>query len=294
MSHSISYYLTIFVIKLKGIKRNFSENPVNYKKIRKEDIKKPKGTFFKQNATTFKISNSLITEIKQPKDSGNLLIFVHGGAFISGPSKHHWDSIKTIFNKTNHTIWMCDYPKAPESNVNEISENINEIYSKALDKYPNNKIILMGDSAGGTLITTLTQRLIKNGNKLPNKIILISPVMDASMTNPKIDSIEPTDPMLSKAGVLSAKKMYANGASLTHEKVSPFYGSFDNFPQTILFVAENDITFPDQQLAIEKLKKANVNTEIIIGEKMPHIWPLLPVMIEAKVALNKIIEVLNK
>lgn len=33
--------------------------------------------------------------------------------------------------------------------------------------------------------------------------------------------------------------------------------------------------------------------EVIIGKNMPHIWPLLPVMKEAKRSLNEIIKTLN-
>jgi acetyl esterase/lipase len=295
MKLSLTYYITLFVIKLKGIKKNFSKNPIDYKKVRKEDVHQPKGLFFKQkNIRHFKVLNSLITEIKKDINPDSLLIFVHGGAFISGPSQLHWDTVNTIFNKTNHTIWMCDYPKAPEHKITEISKNIDATYKAALEKYPSNKITLIGDSVGGTLITALTQRLVKNNIDIPHKLLLVSPVMDASMSNPQIDKIDKLDPMLAKVGVLSAKKMCVENDDLKNEMISPLYGSFMNFPPTILFLAENDITYPDQQLALKKLNKENVIHEIIIGEKMPHIWPLLPVMKEAKKALNKIISILNR
>ncbi|WP_341224720.1 alpha/beta hydrolase [uncultured Arcticibacterium sp.] len=95
--------------------------------------------------------------------------------------------------------------------------------------------------------------------------------------------------MLSKIGVKCAKKMCAKNDDLSHEMISPINGSFDHFPKTILFLATNDITYPDQKLFTQKLKKANVNIEVIIGENMPHIWPFLPVIKEAKAALKVIL-----
>lgn len=117
--------------------------------------------------------------------------------------------------------------------------------------------------------------------------------MDASMSNADIEKIDDIDPMLSKKGVLSAKKMCAGNNDLKSVMISPLYGSFEKFPHTILFLAENDITYPDQKLAVQKLIEAKINLELIEGKNMPHIWPFLPVMKEAKISLNKIIRTLN-
>lgn len=292
--HSITYYITLLVIKLKGVKKDFSKDPIDYKKIRKEDIHHPSGKFLKQNSESpFKILKTSITEVKSDNASNKLLLFVHGGAFISGPSKIHWDTLQFIAKQTNHVIWMCDYPKAPEHQITEISNNIDAVYTAALNKYDSNQISLIGDSVGGTLVTALIQRLIRNKAQLPHKVILVSPVMDASLTNSEIDKVDKVDPMLSKQGVLSAKKMCAGDVDLKNEMISPLYGSFDNFPETVLFMAENDITYPDQKLAAIKLTEANVKVEVIDGKGMPHIWPYLPVMKEAKLALSEIVAQLN-
>lgn len=291
MKQSLTYYITLLVIKLKGLKENFSKAPVPYQKIRKEDVYRPKGAFFKHNVSRyFQIAKSDITEIKQ---GNKLLIFIHGGAFISGPGQHHWDAIKQIVKNTDYTIWMCNYPKAPEYQIQEISKNIDAIYSEALMGFNPNHIRLLGDSVGGTLIIALTQRLIANDKPIPNKLILISPVMDASMSNVDIDKLEVKDPILSKAGLLSAKNMCAGDTDLKDVMISPLYGSFKKFPKTIMYLAENDITYPDQKLLVEQLKTSNVDFKWVVGKNMPHIWPLLPIMKEARFTLTEIIEVIN-
>jgi acetyl esterase/lipase len=63
--------------------------------------------------------------------------------------------------------------------------------------------------------------------------------------------------------------------------------------QTRLFIATHDIMYPDAKLFVEKLKNENIETEVIIGEGMPHIWPLLPMMSEAKMALDRIAKIIN-
>lgn len=294
MKKSFTYYITLWVIQLKGLKKNFSEAPINYEKIRKEDVHFPKNRYFKQNNTkTFSVLKTIISEITPSKQSDQLLIFIHGGAFISGPSQHHWDTVEKIAKQTTYTIWMCNYPKAPENKILEISENMDEVYNAAIQKFKPENITLIGDSVGATLIMGLTQRLIQKNAKCPSKIILISPVVDATFENPLIDEIERRDPILSKKGVLSAKLMCVENGDLTNPMISPIYGSFENFPETFLFMAEHDITYPDQQLLAQKLNELNIKNTVFFGKEMPHIWPFLPVMKEAKWALNSIITILK-
>lgn len=292
MKKSLSYHLVSFVLKLKGIKKTFSTDPVDYKKIRKEDVKIPKGSFFKKQKR-FTVLDTTITEVLSKEGTNKLILFIHGGAFISGPAEHHWNTIKKLHKHTEYTIWLCDYPKAPESQIDVISNNIDAVYKKALESYQPENIVLLGDSVGGTLSFALVQRLIKNQKEVPSKIIAISPVMDATLSNPRIMEFDKKDPMLSKKGILSAKKMCANNKDLTDLKISPIYGSFDRFPKTLLFLGENDIMYPDQEILVEKLKESNITFRAIVGKQMPHIWILLPFLKEGKIALKELLKELN-
>ena len=90
MAQSITYYLTLYIIRLKGVKRTFGQDPLNLKKIRKDDVLQPKGTFFKNHIKgTFQIAKSNVHIIRKNNSSIKLMLFLHGGAFISGPVKHH-------------------------------------------------------------------------------------------------------------------------------------------------------------------------------------------------------------
>jgi len=52
MKQSISYYIIILILKLKGVKKDFSKEPIDYKKVRKGDVLSPKGRFYKKYAST--------------------------------------------------------------------------------------------------------------------------------------------------------------------------------------------------------------------------------------------------
>jgi acetyl esterase/lipase len=295
MSQSFTFYLVTFFIKQSGLKKIFSTDPVDYKKLRKTDVLVPATSFYKKRKIKiFDILKSKITEISNIKSQNKLVLFIHGGAFVSGPCQHHWDSIQSIVEKTDYNVWLCNYPKAPEHNLTEINKNIDAVYEAALQQYKAKNIILIGDSAGGSLVLTLTQRALQQNIEIPKKVIAISPVVDASFTNPKIDEVDKKDIILSKKGVLSAKRMTIGDTNINEKSISPINGDFSNFPELHLFIAENDISFPDQELLVQKLNRLKTNHLVYVGKKMPHIWPLLPIMHESKIALNQIIDIIKK
>lgn len=294
MRNSISFYLVLLVLKLKGKKRMFSQSPVDVKGLRKDDVKKPGGEFYKSNAVrSFEVDGFKVTALESKGKSERLMIYLHGGAFVSGPGQHHWDSIKKIHKDTGINIWLVDYPKAPEHTVDKANKVIDALYQKALRMYNGKDIILMGDSAGGNLCISLTQRLIQAKADKPGLLILVSPVIDASFSNPAIKTIDALDPILSIAGVRSANVLFAGNKALTDPSLSPIFGSVEGFPKVIMYVGDRDICAPDEIEFAKLLKTHGAELDLIREQEMIHIWPLLPVMKEAGIALNNLIEKLK-
>ncbi|MEC7262169.1 MAG: alpha/beta hydrolase [Bacteroidota bacterium] len=293
MKASFSYYILALVVQIKGIKKAFQKTPLDLKTLRKNDVPEtPTRLLDKRMVQKFKVLESTVTQIMGSLEK--LIIYVPGGAFVSGPAMHHWNLLAELSESTDFSIWMIDYPKAPEHGILEISSNMDSIYDLATQRFPYNQIILMGDSAGGTLLIALVQRLRQRKKALPNAMFLMSPVLDASFSNPKISALESKDIMLSKVGVQEAKKMCSQGVPLTNTCISPLYGSFQAFPEVHLFIAENDISRPDQELFAIKLCQANVPHHVYFGKGMPHIWPLLPIVREGKNVRKQILTILKK
>ena len=290
MSLSFSYYLVINTIKLKGIKKIFSKNPIDYQALRKDDVYTPTTRHLQKNHHQTTVLKSKIHHFTQV-ESDQLVIYIHGGAFIFGPCRHHWEAIKSIYKHTNQNVWLIDYPKAPEHEIKEITENIKAVYTEALKSFEPKNISLVGDSAGGTLIIKLMQQI--SDLIYPKQLILICPVIDASFENEGIKEIETKDIMLAIKGVRSAKEMCLRDTNLKNPAISPLYDSIQKFPKTTICIATQDITSVDQYKFVEKLEETGTEINVIEGEKMPHIRPLLPIMKESKFALNQIVELLQ-
>lgn len=295
---SLGYYLLANVIKLKGVKKIFPESPINYLKLRNDDVHSPSKRDVQKNRTdSFLVGKTTVTEVIPEMEISpeKALIYCPGGAFVYGPTEPNWNSIGYIVKKSGIKAYVLDYPKAPENSILAINENIWTAYHKILENHSPENVILIGDSVGGTIMSLLVQSLLENKpNLVPRNIILISPVMDCSLDNPEIGLIDKMDIMLSKAGALSAKQMCAGGIHLKSPKISPLFGQINGFIPTLLFIAENDIMRPDAEFFAEKLKASNVKLELVFGKDMPHIWPILPVLGEGKLALNQIVGYIHR
>ena len=147
----------------------------------------------------------------------------------------------------------------------------------------------MGDSAGGGLALGLVQDFVQNSVKLPKGLILLSPWVDLTMSNPDIKQYIKKDPLLHVDTLLADAKAWAGDRDLSDWKVSPLYGEMKGLPEVLLFSGTRELLYPDIVLLAEKLRKANIKTDFEIGENLNHVFPAFPIP-EADVAINKIVE----
>lgn len=288
---SLTFYASVLLIRILGIKKVFSANPLNYQALRARDVHTPEPReILGLSSRSFNVLKSKITEITPDNiQSEEVILYCPGGSFVSGPAKFNWRSIARIAQDSGRRAYMIDYPKAPESRIGEIDQNLDAVYQHFLDRPDVSGIVLLGGSVGGTLVTLLTQRLIRQGLPLPVKLILITPMMDGRMLNSRIPGIEPKDIMYSRAGVVAANEMCVGPEGLGSDRISPLFGSVRGFPPSLVLVAENDIQRPDAELFCAKLREERVELKLEFGPGQPHIWPLLP-MHEGKLALRLIAE----
>jgi len=160
---SLGYRLVKLFLKLTGEKKSWSKDPIDYIAKRKKDIHAPGKLLLSGSSSESKqIDRSKVTKLHpKKKNSGILLMYCHGGAFVYGPTRENWVFLNKLAKQTHSEAWMIDYPKAPEHTIDSITENVYQIYQEATKHYDPSKIILLGDSAGGSLIITLAPAFSK-------------------------------------------------------------------------------------------------------------------------------------
>ena len=211
------------------------------------------------------------------------VFYFHGGAYINQPNPQQKTMAARTAKETGCEVVLMIYPKEPVYDCETAYESCLAYYRSYVEANDCGKIVFMGDSAGGGLALGLAEVLRDEGGPCPEELVLISPWIDLTMSNPEMKDYVDLDPMLGIDGARRMGEVWANGLELTDPRVSPLYGELSGLPHVTLTVGSWEIFYPDIMLLEEKLTASGVGSELIVGERMVHCFPICPIP-EAKAA----------
>ncbi len=231
-----------------------------------------------------------------PNDSKSdlIILYLHGGAYMSNLSKEHWSLVEKLIRKTNATIVVPDYPLAPEANCTQTYDFIERLYARLIAEYPLKRIVFMGDSAGGGLAVGFTQQLRDENKIQPEQIILFSPWLDVTLSNPQIERLDKKDKLLSIAGLKSAGQNYAGNLDLKDFRVSPIYGNLTGLCSISLFTGTHDILHADAQNFKQLMREQNSNFKYFEYPGLFHDWAIFTTLKESLDVINKVDKLLMR
>jgi len=281
---------TMSILKMdKKMEKNIIKNTYN-----KKAAKIPKSIAKKFDIQVIIQDNRKIWELtKKDNESDIIILYLHGGAYYANINVQHWYFIEQILLTTNAKIIVPDYPLAPEANCLDVYSFIATLYSRIISEYPNKRIILMGDSAGGGIALGFAQDIKNEEVKQAEEIILFSPWLDVSMNNPDIIELEKKDNMLSTNGLKHAGIKYADNLDLTDYRVSPIYGEFNGLGRISIFTGTNDILIADARKCKILLEKQDITFNYFEYPDMMHDWVIITSLIESQDVINKIGLIIN-
>lgn len=216
---------------------------------------------------TEKIEGRKVFIIKKDKetDSDSIILYLHGGSYMAELKQEHWLFFEGLLQDTNATLVVPDYPLTPKYNYKDVFTMMEPCYEKILENEQGKTWIVMGDSAGGGLALALLEKMGEKGRKMPDALFLLSPWLDTSMENQKIDEVQSKDPMLSKPALKLAGEQY--GRDIKEEDnylVDPLYGPLQNLCPIVVFTGTADILNPDVAILEQRCKEAG--TQITVKE----------------------------
>ncbi|MBN9245475.1 MAG: alpha/beta hydrolase [Mesorhizobium sp.] len=221
------------------------------------------------------------------------ILYMHGGAYVFEITSYHWALIAEIAERTGFGVTVPIYPIAPEHDFHAMFGMVGAVYRRMLGESEAADIVFMGDSAGGNMAVVLTMMAAEEGLPLPGSHVLISPGLDMSLTNPAVVEMAPRDPWLDIPGGLEAIRLYGAGMERSDWHISPLYGDLSVLPRTLLFTGSRDLLSPDNLVFADKARAAGVEVEIVYGEGMFHVWPLIR-MPEARLARDRMVAFLTE
>ena len=235
--------------------------------------------------------NGSLLFFQEDRTDTPVIFYCHGGSYIRNFSCFHWRFIQKLMARTGATVVAPDYRLAPRGTWEEAFRLILPCYDRFAAAYPKRKLILMGDSAGGGLAAALAEELLKTGGRLPDELILLSPWTDVTISDPDVEPFLPLDPWLTPAHRACGRR-WAGTVDQRDPRVSPAFGIVKGLRRVTIFVGTREILNPDGVKLFSRLD-ADGDCELIVGEGMFHVYPLLPIP-EAREAMDRIVEKITR
>jgi monoterpene epsilon-lactone hydrolase len=224
--------------------------------------------------------------IPDSSEENKIIIYLHGGMFVLGSIEGYKAMLSHFAAAFSTKLLFIEYSLAPENPYPNAPNDILKVYQEILHRYPDDKIILMGDSAGGGLSATLIKMASEDKLEMPSSVILISPWLYLGGTTESYETRKKMDPILTKEKLMEYAGYYAGNH---WNEADPGQFVFNSFPPLFILVGSNEILHDDSTLFYEKMKLLQPDTQMKEFENQVHGWPLIDIhSIAAKEAITNI------
>ncbi len=256
------------------------------KKIESMPLAK-KREFMDKNAKIFPIANTVRCEsviisgrksewlIPKDEDTNSAILYLHGGAYTAGSLDSHRGLASRIAKTSKVRVLLIDYRLAPEFPFPAALEDSIQAF-KWMQKNRGitaNRIIVMGDSAGGGLALCTAIRLRNLVLDLPRALICLSPWTDLSLSGESIQKLMHADPFFSSTvHIKESASAYAGTESLQHAEISPLFATLNGLPPIFIQVGSDEILLSDSVQFSAAARCAGVNVQVDIWPGMWHVW----------------------
>jgi acetyl esterase/lipase len=195
-----------------------------------------------------------------------IILFYHGGAYFYDILKEHYPPWARIANLSGASVILPSYPLTPKASALEITEWALACYHHVKAKYPESKIIMGGDSAGGGLALQVCQRIALTKAAAADHLLLWSPWADVSRDNPALETQDKRSVIIGLKGSQVASDLYRGELDPRDPRISPIYADLTGLPPITIVTGSRDLLHPDILRLSDTLKAAGAKADM-------HIWP---------------------
>jgi acetyl esterase/lipase len=200
------------------------------------------------------------------------VVYLHGGAWVNEITSQHWQLAAQIVADARVQVVVPIYPLVPFTTAAEVVPTIAELAAEKVA--PDHSVCLAGDSAGGQMALSAAVMLRDEHRLVLPQTVLISPVLDVSLSNPLIDAVR--DPWLTRVGLREFARRWCGDLPMTDPMVSPLNADLSGLGPLTVFSGTRDILNPDARLLVEKAAAAGMEIDYHEQPGLVHVYPLTP------------------
>ncbi|MFD3546152.1 alpha/beta hydrolase fold domain-containing protein [Streptomyces sp. NPDC058655] len=221
------------------------------------------------------------------------VLYVHGGGHVDGLRRAHWALVRTLVTQARARVVVPAYALAPRGSADRTVPVAADLLAGLIASGgAAGGTVLIGDSSGAGSALAAAQRLRARTGAQPSRIVLVSPWLDLTVSHPDQAAIEAVDPLLARAGLREAGRLYAGTLAAEDPLVSPLYGTLAGLAPITVFTGTRDLLVTDSRELLRRARAAGTGVEVHEEAGMPHGYPLLPLP-EGRVARDRIVELVR-
>ena len=222
----------------------------------------------------------LLCSIGEPT-SKNVLIWLHGGAFVLGSSASYRPFAARLAAATDAQILVLDYRLAPEHVFPAaLDDTIAALDWLEEEGYPADKVAIGGDSAGANLALAAMQARIIAGEPAPRAAWLISPYLDLTHSGKSIHERAARDPFVDATTMEPTARTYLGEAAADDPRASPLFGSAAGLPPIMIQVGSEEVLFDDAARLRDAISASDGQCVFQEWAGMIHVWPIFAHAVE--------------
>lgn len=270
------------IMTLRGSKRQFESAERTLARmaelqVRPKRFAPPRGLDRRVRISVGSVSGWPVYEVS-PRDSPppRRALYLHGGCYVFEISAQHWHMIADLATSTGSRFTVPIFPLAPLATADTIVPTAADIAATLIADVGGDATTVLGDSAGGGMALAVAMQLRDRGLPAP-RVILISPWLDISGTDPQLAVIAPRDPWLAVPGSRAAGAVYRGDVAEDDPMVSPINGDLRNLGPVTMLSGTRDILNADARRLVRLAAAQNVPLEYHEAPEMIHVFPLLPI-----------------
>ncbi|MCC2978244.1 alpha/beta hydrolase [Sphingomonas sp. PL-96] len=221
---------------------------------------------------------------------GQVLIYVHGGGYVSFSARSSLVQAALIANATGDEVISIDYTLAPHGKFQIVTDQVLSVWRELLANgvTPSNTG-MFGDSAGGGLAAGSVLKMRDKGLPLPGALWLLSPWSDITQTGDTYTTLAAADPTLDAESLSWAADAYAAPEDQKNPYASPVYGDYSKaFPPTLIQVGLREIFLSTAVRHYQAIRSGGHEAVLDAYEGMPHVFQaIVSNTVESKTAVAR-------
>jgi monoterpene epsilon-lactone hydrolase len=225
-----------------------------------------------------------------PANAGRTILFLHGGGYAVGSTASHAVLMADLALAAQARVIGLDYRLAPEHPFPAALEDARAAWRWLMRSgTAPDRVVLVGDSAGGGLAVILAADLAARGEAQPAGVVTLSPWVDLTLSGASVQQNAHRDFIAVPERIGAFGRAYAGGLPLDHPGLSPALHPLPRIAPLLIHVGTAEILLDDARRLARRATEAGVHVTLEEWPDMVHVWHAMTLLVpEAREAVERV------